>query len=180
MPSRTGTRQPPAALRAQPPGSHQPARRRTVALPASVLPPRGGRDAWLSLPPDQRRWPRLLRDEPPAVVDLSRRFVELVESCGPFHYAVSTTAITSTADDVGLLALTRPAARLDGYLDLQRRGGPADPPRCALHQARVRAPVPHPRPELWPPATRTRRQGRKRGHTGRTGSASRARHRLDR
>jgi hypothetical protein len=30
-----------------------------------------------------------LRDKPPAVVALYRRFVELVQACGPFEYAVS-------------------------------------------------------------------------------------------
>jgi hypothetical protein len=35
-----------------------------------------------------------LRDKPPAVVALYQRFVELVQACGPFEYAVSKTAIT--------------------------------------------------------------------------------------
>src|SRR5215211_5921055 len=35
-----------------------------------------------------------LRDKPAAVVALYRRFVELVQACGPFDYAVSKTGIT--------------------------------------------------------------------------------------
>jgi len=34
-----------------------------------------------------------LRDKPAAVVALYQRFVELVQACGPFEYAVSKTAI---------------------------------------------------------------------------------------
>ena len=69
---------------------------------------------------------RHLRDKPPAVVDLYRRFVELVESCGPVDYAISKTAIT---------------------LDLQRRvedprirrAGPYTK-RLFVHQFRIRTP----------------------------------------
>jgi hypothetical protein len=62
-----------------------------------------------------------LRGKPPAVVDLYRRFVELVEACGPFTYSVSKTAITFKGRRRGF-AGARPSSRhLGGYLDLQRR-----------------------------------------------------------
>jgi hypothetical protein len=62
-----------------------------------------------------------LRDKPPAVVALYRRFVELVEACGPFDYAVSKTAITFKGSRRGFAGAKPRADGLDGYLDLQRR-----------------------------------------------------------
>jgi Domain of unknown function (DUF5655) len=62
-----------------------------------------------------------LGDKPPAVVALYRRFVELVEACGPFDYAVSKTAITFKGKRRGFAGAKPKARSLDGYLDLQRR-----------------------------------------------------------
>jgi hypothetical protein len=62
-----------------------------------------------------------LRDKPPAVVGLYRRFVELVQASGPFAYAVSKTAITFKGSRRGFAGAKPTAHSLDGYLDLQRR-----------------------------------------------------------
>jgi hypothetical protein len=62
-----------------------------------------------------------LRDKPPVVVALYRRFVELVQACGPFEYAVSKTAITFKGSRRGFAGAKPKAHSLDGYLDLQRR-----------------------------------------------------------
>jgi hypothetical protein len=85
-----------------------------------------------------------LRDKPPACVDLYRRFVELVEACGPFTYAVAKTTITFKGSRRGF-AGARPTLRgLAGYLDLQRMV--ADPrilrvapytKRLFVHQFRI-------------------------------------------
>lgn len=64
---------------------------------------------------------RHLRDKPEQVVDLYRRFIELVEGCGPFTYAVAKTAITLKGSRRGFAGLAPKKASLDGYLDLQRR-----------------------------------------------------------
>jgi hypothetical protein len=64
---------------------------------------------------------RHLRDAPDHVVDLYRRFVELVESCGPFTYSVAKTAITLKGTRRGFAGLKPRPASLDGYLDLQRQ-----------------------------------------------------------
>jgi len=88
-----------------------------------------------------------LRDKPPAVVALYRRFVELVEACGPFDYAVSKTAITFKGSRRGFAGAKPRADGLDGYLDLQRRV--EDPrirraspytKRLLVHQFRISAP----------------------------------------
>jgi hypothetical protein len=100
-------------------------------------------------PMDQSEWTveRHLRDKPPAVVDLYRRFVKLVESCGPFDYAVSKTAITFKGSRRGFAGAKPTSGTLDGYLDLQRRV--ADPrirraapytKRLFVHQFRIRTP----------------------------------------
>jgi hypothetical protein len=61
-----------------------------------------------------------LRGKPPACVALYQRFVELVEACGPFGYAVAKTTITFKGSRRGF-AGARPTTRgLAGYLDLQR------------------------------------------------------------
>ena len=62
-----------------------------------------------------------LRDKPPAIVALYQRFVELVQACGPFDYAVSKTAITFKGSRRGFAGAKPKANSLDGYLDLQRR-----------------------------------------------------------
>src|SRR6266567_921126 len=61
-----------------------------------------------------------LRGQPAGSIELYRRFVELVEACGPFTYAVSKTNITFKGTRRGF-AGARPTRRgLSGYLDLQR------------------------------------------------------------
>jgi hypothetical protein len=62
-----------------------------------------------------------LRDKPAAVVALYRRFVELVQACGPFDYAVSKTGITFKGSRRGFAGAKPKAHSLEGYLDLQRR-----------------------------------------------------------
>jgi hypothetical protein len=88
-----------------------------------------------------------LRDKPPAVVALYRRFVELVQACGPFDYAVSKTAITFKGSRRGFAGAKPKAHSLDGYLDLQRhvedprirRAAPYTK-RLVVHQFRINAP----------------------------------------
>jgi hypothetical protein len=88
-----------------------------------------------------------LGDKPAAVVALYRRFVELVEACGPVEYAVSKTAITFKGSRRGFAGAKPRTHSLDGYLDLQRRV--EDPrirraspytKRLVVHQFRVSAP----------------------------------------
>ena len=88
-----------------------------------------------------------LRGKPPAVVALYQRFVELVQGCGPFSYAVSKTAITFKGSRRGFAGAKPKAHSLDGYLDLQRRV--EDPrilsaspytKRLVVHQFRISAP----------------------------------------
>jgi hypothetical protein len=88
-----------------------------------------------------------LRDRPAAVVALYRRFVELVQACGPFDYAVSKTGITFKGSRRGFAGAKPKAGSLDGYLDLQRRV--EDPrirraspytKRLVVHQFRISAP----------------------------------------
>jgi uncharacterized protein DUF5655 len=88
-----------------------------------------------------------LRDKPATVVALYRRFVELVQACGPVEYAVSKTAITFKGSRRGFAGAKPRAQSLDGYLDLQRRV--EDPrirraapytKRLVVHQFRVSAP----------------------------------------
>jgi hypothetical protein len=62
-----------------------------------------------------------LRDKPAEVVALYQRFVELVQACGPFEYAVSKTAITFKGERRGFAGAKPKTRGLDGYLDLQRR-----------------------------------------------------------
>ena len=87
-----------------------------------------------------------LRDKPPAVVALYQRFVELVQACGPFEYAVSKTAIGFKGSRRGFAGAKPKAHSLDGYLDLQRRV--EDPrirrvapytQRLVVHQFRISA-----------------------------------------
>jgi hypothetical protein len=46
------------------------------------------------MPPSEWTVEDHLRDKPAPVIALYRRFVELIQACGPFEYAVSKTAIT--------------------------------------------------------------------------------------
>jgi hypothetical protein len=88
-----------------------------------------------------------LRDKPSEYVALYRRFVELVEACGPFTYAVAKTTITFKGSRRGF-AGARPTKRgVVGYLDLQRA---VDDPRISsvapytkrlfVHHFRITAP----------------------------------------
>jgi hypothetical protein len=88
-----------------------------------------------------------LRGKPAAVVDLYRRFVALVEACGPFDYAVAKTAITFKGSRRGFAGAKPTSRALDGYLDLQRRV--EDPrirraapytKRLFVHQFRIHTP----------------------------------------
>jgi hypothetical protein len=88
-----------------------------------------------------------LRGKPAAVVKLYERFVELIEACGPFDYAVSKTAITFKGSRRGFAGAKPRAGGLDGYLDLQRRvedprirTAEAYTRRLFVHQFRVSAP----------------------------------------
>jgi hypothetical protein len=62
-----------------------------------------------------------LRGKPAAVTALYRRFVELIEACGPFEYSVSKSAITFKGSRRGFAGAKPTSRGLDGYLDLQRR-----------------------------------------------------------
>jgi hypothetical protein len=88
-----------------------------------------------------------LRGKPAAVVKLYERFVELIEGCGPFDYAVSKTGITFKGSRRGFAGAKPKAGSLDGYLDLQRRvedprirRAGAYTKRLFVHQFRVSAP----------------------------------------
>ena len=61
-----------------------------------------------------------LAGQPESSVALYREFVRLVESCGPFSYAVSKTSITFKGSRRGFAGARPHAAGLRGYLDLQR------------------------------------------------------------
>ncbi len=78
------------------------------------------------------------------MVALYRRFVTMVESCGPFTSAVSKTAITFKGARRGFAGAKPKQRSLDGFFDLQREV--ADPRilRCSpytnrlfVHQFRV-------------------------------------------
>jgi hypothetical protein len=64
---------------------------------------------------------RHLDRKPEAVVELYRRFIALVEACGPFTYSVTKTAITLKGERRGFAGAKPTARSLDGYLDLQRQ-----------------------------------------------------------
>jgi Domain of unknown function (DUF5655) len=88
-----------------------------------------------------------LAGQPESSVALYRRFVRLVEACGPFSYAVSKTSITFKGSRRGFAGARPDAAGLRGYLDLQR---PVEDPRITnvspytkrlfVHHYRVRSP----------------------------------------
>jgi hypothetical protein len=61
-----------------------------------------------------------LRGKPAGSVALYRRFVELVEACGPVSYAVAKTTITFKGTRRGFAGARPTAQGLAGYLDLQR------------------------------------------------------------
>ena len=62
-----------------------------------------------------------LRGEAPRDPDLYKRFVALVEACGPFECSVAKTAITFKGPRRGFAGAKPKGRSLDGYLDLQRR-----------------------------------------------------------
>jgi hypothetical protein len=88
-----------------------------------------------------------LHGKPDAVVALYRRFIALVQACGPFEYAVSKTAITFKGSRRGFAGAKPTAQGLDGYLDLQRcvedprirRASPYTK-RLVVHQFRISRP----------------------------------------
>jgi hypothetical protein len=53
------------------------------------------------------------------VHDLYRRFIELVEACGPFEYVVTKTAISLKGTRRGFAGAKPKMHTLDGFLDLQ-------------------------------------------------------------
>jgi Domain of unknown function (DUF5655) len=87
-----------------------------------------------------------LRGKPPASVALWRRFVGLVEACGPFEFSPAKTTVTFKGVRRGFAGARPTAAGVDGYLDLQR--AVTDPrirrvspytKRLFVHQFRVTA-----------------------------------------
>lgn len=64
---------------------------------------------------------RHLADQPEFAVQLYHRFIEMVESIGPFTYAVSKTTITVKGDRRGFAGVRPYRSGLRGYFDLQRR-----------------------------------------------------------
>jgi hypothetical protein len=71
--------------------------------------------------PDAWTVDRHLHGKPEDVIALYRRFIELVEGCGPFTYAVTKTAITLKGTRRGFAGVGLTHASLDGHLDLRRR-----------------------------------------------------------
>ncbi|MEV4133023.1 DUF5655 domain-containing protein [Dactylosporangium sp. NPDC049742] len=61
-----------------------------------------------------------LRGKPAGSVALYHRFVELVEACGPFTYAVAKTTITFKGSRRGFAGARPTTHGLAGYLDLER------------------------------------------------------------
>ncbi len=61
-----------------------------------------------------------LDGKPSNVVSLYRRFVELVDACGPSVLAISKTGITFKGVRRGFAGAKPKLRSLDGYLDLQR------------------------------------------------------------
>lgn len=88
-----------------------------------------------------------LRGKPAAIHDLYRRFVDLVEACGPYEYSVSKTAIALEGIRRGFAGAKPKNTSLDGFLDLQRlvddprilRSSPYTK-RLFVHQFRVTGP----------------------------------------
>ncbi|MGK3954548.1 DUF5655 domain-containing protein [Microbacterium sp. I2] len=63
---------------------------------------------------------RHLADQPEFAVELYHRFIEMVESIGPFTYAVSKTTITVKGERRGFAGPRPYRSGLRGYFDLQR------------------------------------------------------------
>jgi hypothetical protein len=79
-----------------------------------------------------------LRGKPAAAVQMYHRFIELVEQCGPFSYAVGKTTITLKGTRRGF-AGARPTVRglLAGYFDLQREARDPRVIRVSPYTARL-------------------------------------------
>jgi hypothetical protein len=90
-----------------------------------------------------------LRDEPAPVVALYQRFVELVQACGPFEYAVSKTAIGFKGSRRGFAgAKPEPTAWMGIWIcsgGWRTRGSVVPRPTLGAHQAPGGAPAPHQR-----------------------------------
>jgi hypothetical protein len=76
---------------------------------------------------------RHLAGKPDEIIGLYRRFIGLVEECGPFSYSISKTAITLKGTRRGFAGAKPKHRWLDGYLDLQRR----------VHDPRIRRATPY-------------------------------------
>ncbi len=61
-----------------------------------------------------------LAGKPESVRALYRRFIELVEACGPFSYRVTKTGISLKGSRRGFAGAQPTGQSLDGFLDLQR------------------------------------------------------------
>lgn len=88
-----------------------------------------------------------LRGKPDASVALWRRFVALVEACGPFEFSPAKTTVTFKGVRRGFAGARPTATGVDGYLDLQRevrdpriRTSSPYTKRLFVHQFRVAAP----------------------------------------
>jgi hypothetical protein len=68
---------------------------------------------------DQWTIERHLTAKPDLVRDLYRRFIDLVEACGPFTYNVTKTAISLKGTRRGFAGAKPKRQTLDGFLDLQ-------------------------------------------------------------
>ena len=85
-----------------------------------------------------------LQGKRPEVIALYHRFIDLVQACGPFTYAVSKSAITLKGTRRGFARAVPGERALRGYLDLQRlvqdpritRAGPYTK-RLYVHHFRV-------------------------------------------
>lgn len=90
---------------------------------------------------------RHLAGKPDEIVALYRRFIALVEDCGPYSYSVTKTTITLKGSRRGFAGAKPKDRWLDGYLDLQRkvqdprirRASPYTK-RLYVHQFRVTVP----------------------------------------
>jgi hypothetical protein len=64
---------------------------------------------------------RHLADKPKAVVDLYKRFVQLLTACGPHTLSITKTAIAFKGSHRGFAGARPRNTSLDGFLDLQRK-----------------------------------------------------------
>jgi hypothetical protein len=99
---------------------------------------------------DEVEWTveRHLADQPPFAVDLFRRFIETVETIGPFTYSVSKTTITLKGERRGFAGARPFRDGVRGYFDLQREVHDSRivsvapyAKRLHVHQFRLRSPT---------------------------------------